>query len=94
MCGPGIRSQVGRAGLHTGYCWLAWTADQRSQSLEPVGKPSGKAVAGRGKEPCVRVREGAAILEPGHKGQWRFRIWHAEGLAALTPTALVLTWQL
>lgn len=40
------------------------------------------------------MREGAAILEPGHKGQWRFCIWQAEGLAPLTPTALVLTWQL
>lgn len=80
LCGPRT-SQVGRAGLHTGCGWLAWTVDHRSQALEPLRGPSDKAIAGKGEEPCVRVREGAARLELGHKGPWQFCSWQAEGLA-------------
>ena len=50
----------------TRRCWLAWTVDQRSQSPEPVGGLSAQLAAGKGREPCVRVRgAGQATQDSG-----------------------------
>ena len=50
----------------TRRCWLAWTVDQRSQSPEPVGGLNAQLAAGKGREPCVRVRgAGQATQDSG-----------------------------
>lgn len=54
-------------GFKPGTAWLAWTVDRGSQSLGSVGRPSGKELAGKGKGPCVCVREGTARLGLGMK---------------------------
>lgn len=54
-------------GFKPGTAWLAWTVDRGSQSPGSVGRPSGKELAGKGKEPCVCVREGTARLGLGTK---------------------------
>lgn len=54
-------------GFKPGTAWLARTVDRGSQSPGSVGRPSGKELAGKGKEPCVCMREGTVRLGLGTK---------------------------